>query len=69
VDLFTDPDERGRRSGDDPLVTDMSSPSGTYRADVRRLSCCVDDWWPEGASGGTACTKGHACPADFVCNE
>jgi arylsulfatase A-like enzyme len=69
VDLFTDPDERGRRSGDDPLVTDMSSPNGTYGADVRRLSCCVDDWWPEGASGGTACTKGHACPADFVCNE
>jgi hypothetical protein len=69
VDLFSDPDEIGRRSGDDPLVTDMSSPTGTYGYDVRRLSCCIDAWWPDGASGGTACAKGFACPADLACNQ
>lgn len=70
VDLFSDPDEHRRRAGDDPLVRAMSSPNGVYGADVRRLSCCVDDWWPEGASGGTACAPStHACPADFVCNQ
>jgi len=69
VDLFTDPDERARRRGDDPLLLDMSSANGTYGYDVRRLSCCVDDWWPEGASGGSACTQHDPCPADFVCNQ
>jgi hypothetical protein len=69
VDLFTDPDEQTRRAGDDPLLLDMSSPDGPYGADVRRLSCCVDDWWPEAVSDKTACGKGFSCPADFVCNQ
>ncbi len=69
VDLFSDPDELGRRSGDDPLIADMSAPNGTYRSDVRRLNCCIDDWWPEGTSGGTACTRSYDCPADFTCNR
>jgi hypothetical protein len=69
VDLFTDPDEWTRRAGDDPLLLDMSSPDGPYGADVRRLSCCVDDWWPEAVSSRTACRQDSPCPADFVCNE
>jgi Sulfatase len=69
VDLFSDPDELSRRSDDDPLLMDMSSPTGSYGLDVRRLNCCIDGWWPEGAAGGTACTKDAACPADFVCNQ
>jgi len=70
VDLFADPDERGRQGqGDVGLFTDMSSPSGPYRADLGRLSCCVDAWWPEGARGGTRCTAADVCPADFTCNQ
>jgi hypothetical protein len=47
VDLFLDPDERGRHAGeDDPLFSQMSSPGGPYGLDLRRLSCCIDDWWP-----------------------
>ncbi len=70
VDLFVDPDERGRRGdGDAGLFTDMSSPSGPYRNDLGRLSCCVDAWWPEGARGGTRCSSAYSCPADFTCNQ
>src|SRR5262249_61046027 len=70
VDLFVDPDERGRRGeGDAGLFTDMSSPSGPYRNDLARLSCCVDAWWPEGARGGTRCSSAFSCPADFTCNQ
>src|SRR5262245_17812654 len=61
VDLFLDPDERGRRGeGDTGLFTDMSSPSGPYRSDLGRLSCCVDAWWPDGARGGTRCTAAYS---------
>src|SRR5262249_61051769 len=43
VDLFLDPDERGRHIGeDDPLFAQMSSPGGPYGPDLRRLSCCID---------------------------
>jgi hypothetical protein len=69
LDLFADPDERVRLPGDDPLLRAMSDPDGQYRADVRRLGCCVDDWWPEGVSGGSVCAPGFECPADYVCNE
>ncbi len=69
VDLFTDPDERGRRYGGDAVYGQMSSPGGPYAADLRRLSCCLDDWWAEGIRGGTLCGAADACPADFVCNE
>jgi hypothetical protein len=34
---------------------------------MARLSCCVDDWWPEAKQPDSLCTGG--CPADFVCNE
>ena len=70
VDLFLDPDERGRQgTGDVGLFTGMSSQSGPYGADLGRLSCCVDAWWPEGARGGTRCTAAYVCPADFTCNQ
>jgi Sulfatase len=70
VDLFLDPDERGRHIGeDDPLFAQMSSPAGPYGPDLRRLSCCIDAWWPDGARGGTLCRARDACPADFTCNQ
>jgi len=70
VDLFLDPDERGRQgTGDVGLFTGMSSQSGPYGADLGRLSCCVDAWWPQGARGGTRCTPAYVCPADFTCNQ
>jgi hypothetical protein len=70
VDLFHDPDERGRHTGeDDPLFSQMSSRDGPYGLDLCRLSCCIDDWWPDGARGGTLCRARDVCPADFVCNE
>jgi hypothetical protein len=70
VDLFLDPDERGRHIGeDDPLFAQMSSPGGPYGPDLRRLSCCIDAWWPDGARGGTLCRARDACPADFTCNQ
>jgi len=70
VDLFHDPDERGRRLGEnDLLFTQMSSRNGPYGFDLRRLSCCIDAWWPEGASGGTLCGPRDGCPPDFACNQ
>jgi Sulfatase len=70
VDLFLDPDERGRHIGEDgPLFAQMSSPAGPYGPDLRRLSCCIDAWWPDGARGGTLCRARDACPADFTCNQ
>ena len=70
VDLFLDPDERGRHAGEgDPLFSQMSSPGGPYGLDLRRLSCCIDDWWPDGARGGTLCKPKDSCPADFICNQ
>src|SRR5262249_19544070 len=70
VDLLRDPDERGRHAGSgDPLFSQMSSSNGLYGLDLHRLSCCIDDWWPDGARGGTLCRAKDVCPADFVCNE
>jgi hypothetical protein len=68
-DLFLDPDEQKLHSGDQTaLVTQMSSMSGPYAGAIRRMNCCIDDWWPEiVAQSGTNCTAGYSCPADLVC--
>jgi hypothetical protein len=69
VDLFRDADEGGRVFDADPsnAQTAMSSLSGPYATDLRRLACCIDGWWPEAASAGSMCRAGDACPADFSC--
>jgi len=38
-----------------------------YGAKMRRVNCCVDDWWSEPASIGTIFAGG--CPADLTCNQ
>ena len=69
-DLFLDPDERGLSTGDQSkLVTQMSSLSGPYAGTIRRLNCCIDDWWPEiVGESGTQCSVGNSCPAEFSCD-
>jgi hypothetical protein len=74
VDLFLDPDEVDRYRGSplDPtlLTTSMSSLTGPYAHSIRRMNCCIDDWWPEQAEeSGTLCSDGFSCPADLVCNR
>jgi hypothetical protein len=70
-DLFLDPDEFGlhgvKRGGSEEVVTQLSDIAGPYGPTMRRASCCLDDWWPEAASLGTACAGG--CPADLTCNQ
>jgi hypothetical protein len=69
TDLFLDPDEHGLRggiSGEGTIARDLSRPGGPYASTMSRLECCVDAWWPQGASGST-CSGG--CPADFTCNQ
>jgi len=69
-DLFADPDENERFSGkDNARLRQMSDPSGPYGDEVRQMACCIDDWWPAGARGGTLCGAADACPADLVCNR
>jgi hypothetical protein len=66
ADLFLDPDEsglHGRSTG--TMVPDLSAANGPYAATMARMNCCIDAWWPEGASGGTACSGG--CPAALSC--
>jgi hypothetical protein len=69
TDQFLDPNEQKLHSGDGAaLVTQMSSISGPYAGAIRRMNCCIDDWWPEiVAESGTTCTAGFSCPADLVC--
>lgn len=69
VDLFLDPDEHARteRRSTDPLFAQMSSLNGPYGPSIRKMACCVEDWWPEGAAGGSLCSG--VCPADMVCNK
>jgi hypothetical protein len=69
-DLFLDPDEIGLFQGNQPsLVSSMSTLSGPYQNVIRKMNCCVDDWWPEiVAESGTQCTVGFSCPADLSCN-
>jgi hypothetical protein len=69
TDLFLDPDEHGLHGGlevEGTIAFDLSRPNGPYTSTMRRLECCVDAWWPQGASGST-CSGG--CPADFSCNQ
>jgi arylsulfatase A-like enzyme len=70
VDLFLDPDERGR-SGPDAdklaLAGAFSSLSGPYGPTIRRMSCCLDDWYNPGV--GSVCSAGFSCPTDLTCNE
>jgi hypothetical protein len=66
ADLFLDPDEsglHGRSTG--AMVPDLSAVNGPYAGTIGRMACCIDAWWPEGASGGSAC-KG-TCPASLSC--
>jgi hypothetical protein len=70
TDLFLDPDERGLHAGGEGIGTvayDLSRPDGIYVDTMARLSCCVDDWWPEAKQPDSLCTG--SCPADFVCNQ
>ena len=70
-DLFLDPDESGLHDGraSTSLVATMSAPSGPYAGVIRRLSCCIDQWWPEiVGESGTLCPAGATCPADLVCD-
>jgi hypothetical protein len=68
TDLFLDPDEHDLAAGTPgTLVTDLSKTSGRYGDTIKRLNCCIDQWWPEGAIDGTLCTGG--CPADFSCTN
>jgi hypothetical protein len=68
VDLFLDPDERGLHDGTGPLIKSLSNLSGPFGGTIRRLNCCIDDWWPEiVGESGTLCGAGDACPADLVC--
>jgi len=69
TDLFLDPDEHGLHNGvggDGTIARDLSRPGSPYTGTMQRLECCVDAWWPQGASGST-CSGG--CPADFTCNQ
>ena len=70
ADLFLDPDELGLHSGDPTkLVTQISDLAGPYGGTIRRMNCCLDDWWPDiVAESGTQCTLGNLCPADLSCD-
>ncbi len=68
TDLFLDPDEQGLAANTPgTLVTELSKPAGRYGNTIQRLNCCIDDWWPDGATDGTLCSGG--CPDDFSCTE
>jgi hypothetical protein len=73
VDLFTDPDEVARYTGpNDPakaLMQSMSSMLGPYGKTIRNMNCCIDDWWADGARGGSLCIGAAKCPADLTCNQ
>ena len=70
TDMFVDPDEKDVFTGNAAaLVTQMSKLPGPYADSIRRMNCCIDDWWPEVvAETGTQCTSGYSCPADLSCN-
>jgi hypothetical protein len=70
-DLFLDPDEQGLHDlGATSLVSALSDPDGGYAGMMRRMNCCVDDWWPEIVpQTGTLCTEGLRCSADLTCNQ
>lgn len=66
TDLFLDPDEsglHGRSTG--TMVPDLSAASGPYAGTMARMSCCIEQWWPDAAKGGTRCSG--SCPAALSC--
>jgi len=70
TDLFLDPEEvglHGDYTDTSQMVVQLSQLGGPYGPTMRGANCCVDAWWPGGASGGTTCSGG--CPADLTCNE
>ncbi|MGH7895625.1 MAG: sulfatase-like hydrolase/transferase [Candidatus Binatia bacterium] len=74
TDLFIDPDEKGLHNTDpkdsSSLVSGLSSLTGPYASAIRRMNCCIDDWWPEIVpESGTQCTASYSCPADLVCDQ
>jgi hypothetical protein len=37
---------------------------------MRKMNCCIDDWWPEIVGGVRhAVHGGFSCPADLSCNN
>jgi len=71
ADLFLDPDEIGLHQGNQAsLISSMSTLSGPYQGVMRKMNCCIDDWWPEiVGESGTQCTGGFSCPADLSCTD
>ncbi|HXJ34974.1 MAG TPA: sulfatase-like hydrolase/transferase [Candidatus Eisenbacteria bacterium] len=71
TDLFIDPDETDLHAGNPTsLITQISSMTGPYAGAIRKMNCCIDDWWPDVvAESGTLCTTGYSCPADLVCDH
>ena len=69
TDLFLDPDEVGRLRGVSGTLTwAMSRPNGPYADTMAKLSCCLDDWWPQVAQQWrTICAGG--CPDQLTCNQ
>jgi len=70
TDLFLDPDESGLHGRSTPnstgaMVRDLSLASGPYAIAMGRMNCCIDQWWPEGAIGGSSCIG--SCPAALSC--
>jgi hypothetical protein len=69
ADLFLDPDETSLHAGNTPsLISSLSSMSGPYAGAIRRMNCCIDQWWPEiVGESGTNCTPSDSCPSDLAC--
>ncbi len=68
TDLFLDPDEKDVHANG-PVAALLSDESGPYGATLRRMACCLDDWWDAGLRGGSLCGPGDSCPVDLTCNE
>jgi len=46
----------------------LSDANGPYGDTIKKLVCCIDDWWPGDFRGFSIC--GNAtCPADLACNQ
>jgi hypothetical protein len=70
TDLFLDPDEVDLGKGvTGSLVKSLSDVGGPYAGAMKRMNCCIDDWWPQAAAeSGTICSAGFSCPADLTCD-
>lgn len=69
TDLFLDPDEQGVHGGAAGIAAVMSDENGPYGTTLRKLSCCLDDWWDAGLRSGSLCTASTPCPAELTCNQ